>query len=230
MIMKEFYLEYKGDELMQQLVAQVPKNILIISMLMIRNGNKLLPNGKILYEAINKEVVMKEIGDRYTNNTFENIKHIDEYGNEYWYARELSKVLEYKDWRNFLKVLNKAKDACKNSGFNIDEQLVEVNRLSKRKKLRYREDILDNMNEDELVANLFRINQTKQKLLKDNVQGEKEAKDVHYEVGKKVRKAIADIGGMMPEEMPTPKKSLKELERERKKLEIKEQKKLDEIK
>ena len=78
------------------------------------------------------------------------------------------------------------------------------------------------MNEDELVANLFRINQTKQKLIKDNVQGEKEAKDVHYEVGKKVRKAIADIGGMMPEEMPTPKKSLKELEREKKQLEIKE--------
>ena len=102
--------------------------------------------------------------------------------------------------------------------------------IAKRKGLRYREDILDNMNEDELVANLFRINQTKQKLLKDNVLGEKEAKDVHYEVGKKVRKAIADIGGMMPEEMPTPKKSLKELERERKKLEIKEQKKLDEIK
>ena len=75
---------------------------------------------------------MKKIGDRYTNNIFENIKHIDEYGNEYWYARELQKVLEYKDWRNFLKVLNKAKDACKNSGFNIDEQLVEVNKLSKR--------------------------------------------------------------------------------------------------
>jgi DNA-damage-inducible protein D len=90
--------------------------------------------------------------------------------------------------------------------------------IAKRKKLRYREDILDNMNEDELVANLFRINQTKQRLLKDNVQTEKEAKDLHYEVGKKVRKAIADIGGMMPEEMPTPKKSLKELERERKHL------------
>ena len=70
------------------------------------------------------------------------------------------------------------------------------------------------MNEDELVANLFRINQTKQKLLKDNVQGDKEAKDVHYEVGKKVRKAIADIGGTIPEEMPTPKKNLKELEKE----------------
>ena len=102
--------------------------------------------------------------------------------------------------------------------------------IFKRKKLRYREDILDNMNEDELVANLFRINQTKQKLLKDNVQGEKEAKDVHYEVGKKVRRAIADIGGMMPEEMPTPKKSLKELEREKKQLENKENKKLEGIK
>ena len=56
--------------------------------------------------------------------------------------------------------------------------------------------------------------------------GEKEAKDIHYEVGKKVRKAIADIGGMMPEKMPTPKKSLKELEKEKKQLEIKEQKKI----
>ena len=69
------------------------------------------------------------------------------------------------------------------------------------------------MNEDELVANLFRINQTKQKLLRDNVRGEKEARDTHYEVGKKVRKVIADIGGMMPEDMPTPDKSLKELEK-----------------
>lgn len=283
---------------------------------------------------------MKMIEKEYTNSIFENIKRIDGYGNEYWYARELSKVLEYKDWRNFLKVLNKAKDACKNSGFNIDEQLVEVNKLSKRnnnataniqdyklsryicylivqnadpskavvalgqtyfaiqtrkqeitereydllsddekrfyqrkltrqgnytlqrvavragvknmaefhnagykglyngetaddifkrKKLRYREDILDNMNEDELVANLFRIKKTKQKLIRDNVKGDKEAKDVHYDVGKKVRKAIADIGGMMPD-MPTPEKSLKELEKEKKKLEIKEQKMLEKSK
>ena len=278
---------------------------------------------------------MDIIEAKYTNNIFENIKHVDECGNEYWLARDLSKVLEYKDWRNFLKVLNKAKDACENSGYNANEQLVDANRLSKRnnnattniqdyklsryicylivqnadpskevvamgqtyfaiqtrkqeiteqeydslsdddkrfyqrrltkqgnntlqkvatsagvknmaefhnagykglyngetaddifkrKKLRYREDILDNMNEDELIANLFRINQTKQKLLKDNVQGEKEAKDVHYEVGKKVRKAIADIGGMMPEDMPTPKKSLKELEKEKKQLVTKKQK------
>ena len=284
---------------------------------------------------------MDIIETEYTNNIFENIKHVDEYKNEYWFARELSKVLEYKDWRNFLKVLNKAKEACENSGFKVNEQLVETNRLSKRnnnataniqdyklsryicylivqnadpskevvalgqtyfaiqtrkqeiteqeydslsdddkrfyqrrltkqgnytlqkvataagvknmaefhnagykglyngetaddifkrKKLRYREDILDNMNEDELIANLFRINQTKQKLLRDNVQGEKEAKDVHYEVGKKVRKAIADIGGTMPEEMPTPKKSLKELEKEKKQLENIEKKKLEGIK
>ena len=80
------------------------------------------------------------------------------------------------------------------------------------------------------MANLFRINQTKQKLLKENVQGEKDAKDVHYEVAKKVRRAIADIGGMMPEEMPTPRKSLKELEKEKKQLESKDKKKLEEIK
>ena len=62
------------------------------------------------------------------------------------------------------------------------------------------------MNEDELVANLFTINKTKQKLLKDNVQGEREVKEVHYEVGRKVRKVIEDIGGMILEEMLTPKK------------------------
>ena len=94
--------------------------------------------------------------------------------------------------------------------------------IFKRKKLRYREDILDNMNEDELVANLFRINQTKQKLIRENIEGEQNAKDAHYEIGKKVRKAISDMGGMMPEDMPTPKKSLKELEREKKKVESKE--------
>ena len=68
----------------------------------------------------------------YTEKVFEEIKHIDEYGNEYWYARELSKVLEYRDWRNFLKVLKKAKEACENSGIDVDVQLVEVNKLSKR--------------------------------------------------------------------------------------------------
>ena len=74
------------------------------------------------------------------------------------------------------------------------------------------------MIEDELVANSFRINQAKQNLLKDKTQGEKEARDFHYEASKKIRKSIVDIGGMMSEEMPISKKSLKELERENKQL------------
>lgn len=279
-----------------------------------------------------------EIVNKYTSKTFEDIKHIDEYGNEYWLARDLQKVLEYKDWRNFKKVIDKAIMSANNSIHGNEDWVVEINKpiktgkgkqefikdyklsryicylivqnadpskevvalgqtyfavqtrkqeiteqeydslsedekrlyqrkltkqgnytlqkvassagvknmaefhnagykglyngetaddIFKRKKLRYREDILDNMNEDELVANLFRINQTKQKLIRDNVQGEFNAKNVHYEVGKKVRKAIADIGGMMPEDMPTPNKSLKELEKERKRLEGKVNKKLE---
>lgn len=75
---------------------------------------------------------MEKIETKNTNSIFESIKHIDDYGNEFWLARELSKALEYKDWRNFLKVLSKAKEACINSGFSINEQLVEVNKLSKR--------------------------------------------------------------------------------------------------
>lgn len=78
-------------------------------------------NVKLKYKVITKEVIMKKIGNKYTDKTFENIKRIDDYENEYWYARELSRTLEYRDWRNFLKVLNKAKEACKNSGFNVDE-------------------------------------------------------------------------------------------------------------
>ena len=262
----------------------------------------------------------------YQGKIFEDIKHIDEYGNEYWFARELMPALKYSKWEHFAKVINKAKISCKLSGFNINDDFplagkivksgattkevidyklsryacyliaqngdsrkesialaqtyfavqtrkMEItekeydklsedekrfyqrdltrkgnfslnqtaknagvknfdkfhnagykglyngetaNDIAKRKGLRYREDILDNMNEDELVANLFRINQTKQRLIRDNVQGEENANSVHYEVGKKVRKAIKDIGGTMPEDMPTPKESLKKLEKEKK--------------
>lgn len=104
-------------------------------------------------------------------------------------------------------------DRFHNSGYKGLYNGESVDDIFKRKQLRYREDILDNMGEDELVANLFRISQTKQKLVNDEVFGEQEANDTHYEVGKKVRKAIADIGGKMPEELPTPKKSLKEIEK-----------------
>lgn len=69
----------------------------------------------------------------------------------------------------------------------------------------------------ELIANLFRIFQTEQKLRKDNIQTEKESNKTHYEVGSKIRKTIKELGGTMPEDMLTPKKSLKQLEKENKK-------------
>ncbi len=187
---------------------------------------------------------MESITYKYSNKTFEDIKHIDEHGGEYRFARDLQKVLEYKEWRNFKVVIDKAIVSCKNSEFDVFNHFVEVNKMielgktAKRKILDYKlfryacylivqnadpsKEVValvqtyfavqtykrlyngDNMDEDELIANLFRINQTKQKLLRDKVQSEDNAKNTHYEVGKKVRKAIADIGGMMPEEMLTP--------------------------
>ena len=77
---------------------------------------------------------MKKIGNEYTNSVFENIKHIDEFGNEFWYARELSKVLEYKDWRNFLKVLNKAKEAFCERVFLNELQSSSNNKFENKEK------------------------------------------------------------------------------------------------
>ena len=268
--------------------------------------------------------------EKYSENIFESIKHIDQNGNEYWYARELSKVLEYRDWRNFQKVVDKAIISAKNSVSDNGDWVVEVNKpiktgkgkeelikdyklsryicylivqnadsskevvalgqtyfavqtrkqelleeynllpeddkrlksrkeirtgnrtlsrtainagvknldkfynagykglyngetaddIAKRKKLRYREEILDNMGSDELAANLFRIPQINQKLIRDNIKGEKDSNSAHYEVGKKVRKAIADIGGIMPEDMPLPNKSLKAIEKKNNNIEL----------
>ena len=92
--------------------------------------------------------------------------------------------------------------------------------IAKRKKLRYREDILDNMGSEELIANLFRISQTEQKLKRDDVNSESKASKTHYEVGSKIRNTIKELGGTMPEDLPTLDKSLKELEKENKKLKI----------
>ena len=266
--------------------------------------------------------------ENYTNANFEDIKHIDESGIEFWYARELQLVLNYKEWRKFENVINKAKESCKNSDISVLDCFVDVDKsiisgkgrksiikdyklnryacyliaqngdsrkkvialaqtyfavqtrkqeisekeysmltedekrfyqrnltrkgnyslnqtaknagvknfdkfhnagykglyngetaddIAKRKGLRYREDILDNMGSDELIANLFRISQTEQKLKKDNIQTEKEANKTHYNIGKNIREVIAKNGGTMPEELPTPKKSLKQLEKENKK-------------
>ena len=93
--------------------------------------------------------------------------------------------------------------------------------IFKRKKLRYREDILDNMGSEELADNIFRIAQTDAKLKRDNVDNEYTANSVHYEVGKEVRKSIKRLGGTMPENLPTPDRSLKELEKDNKKIQIK---------
>ena len=269
---------------------------------------------------------MKEIDKN--NKSFEDIKHIDENGVEFWYARELMPILQYSNWQNFEKIINKAKISCENSNINVLDHFTDINKMvqigsgaerkqqdyeltryacyliaqngdsrkkvialaqtyfavqtrkqeitekeysmltedekrfyqrnltrkgnyslnqtakkagvknfdkfhksgykglyngetaddiAKRKGLRYREDILDNMGSDELIANLFRISQTEQKLRKDNIQGEKEANKTHYKIGKNIREVIAKNGGTMPEDLPTPKKSLKQLEKENKK-------------
>ena len=269
---------------------------------------------------------MNEI-ETYNEKIFEKIKHIDEFGNEYWEARELQQILGYTQWRRFDNVISKAKLACENSNTNIADHFADIGKMveigsgayreqkdyhlsryacyliaqngdsrkkvialaqtyfaiqtrkmeltekeystltedekrlyqrnltkkgnyslnqtaknagvknfdkfhnagykglyngetaddiAKRKGLRYREDILDNMGSDELIANLFRISQTEQKLKIDNIQGENEACITHNEVGKIVRKAIEEAGGTMPEDLPTPEKSLKQLEAENK--------------
>ena len=86
--------------------------------------------------------------------------------------------------------------------------------IFKRKKLRYREDILDNMGSEELADNIFRIAQTDAKLKRENLDNEYTANSVHYEVGREVRDSIKRLGGTMPENLPTPDKSIKELEKE----------------
>ncbi len=273
---------------------------------------------------------MNEIKE-YTEKIFEDIKHIDEYGNEYWLARELQIALDYKKWQKFINVIENAKIACEQSNFIIEDHITQVgkmvdigsktsrsivdyrlsryacylivqnsdprkevvalgqtyfavqtrkqelsekeysmltedekrfyqrnltrkgnyslnmiarnvgvknfdkfhnagykvlyngetaNDIAKRKKLRYREDILDNMGSEELAANLFRITQTESKIKRDDIKGEKKANKTHYEVGRKIRKTIEELGGTMPENLPTPEKSLKELEKENKNLKI----------
>lgn len=90
--------------------------------------------------------------------------------------------------------------------------------LLREKGLRYREDILDNMGSDELIANLFRISQTNQKLKNERIIEENKANITHYEIGENIREVIAKNGGTMLEDLPTPSKILKELEKGRKEI------------
>ena len=106
-------------------------------------------------------------------------------------------------------------DKFHNSGYKGLYNGETADDIAKRKGLRYREDILDNRGSEELAANLFRITQTEARLKKENIKMEINANKTHFDVGKKVRKAIKDIGGTMPEDLPTPKKSLKQLIKEK---------------
>ena len=265
----------------------------------------------------------------YSEQTFEGIKHINEAGQEYWLARELQRVLDYSDYRNFELSVFKAMDACKASGFNTSDHFVETTemvtigssahrypksymlsryacylivmngdprkeiialgqtyfaiktrqqelienyaqqtedqkRLSirsemiehnkslaeaakmsgvsaprdyaifqnkgyqglygglgmreihERKGLKKNQKILDHMGSTELAANLFRATQTDEKLRRDHVRSKEAANRTHYEVGAKVRQTIKELGGTMPEDLPTPERSIHQIERSRK--------------
>lgn len=267
--------------------------------------------------------------EKINETLFENIKHIDEYGNEYWFARELMHVLEYDKWNNFHSVIKHAQKAkinaeaskindftevgkivqtgalsrkiidyrlsryaCYLIAMNGDprkkaialaqtyfavktrqqelsenfEQLTEdqkrlgirqelakhntslseaahnagitspaqyatfqnagyrglyggltENDIHKRKNLKPTQKILDHMGSTELAANLFRATQTDEKLRRDNIHGVTKANNTHYAVGAKVRQTIQELGGTMPENLPTPEKSIQQLKSEEKK-------------
>ena len=113
-------------------------------------------------------------------------------------------------------------DEFTNSGYRGLYSGEDANAIFKRKKLNYREDILDNMGSEELGANIFRISQTEAQLKKQNNISEADANTIHYDIGKNVRDAIIKNGNLPPEKLPTPSKSIKEIEKERKDGEIPE--------
>jgi len=273
----------------------------------------------------------------FTEDNFESIKHIDENGIEFWYARELMIVLEYKQWRRFEQVIERAKEACKNSNVNVYDHFADVGKIvkagvtnkdigdikltryacyliaqngdsrkktialaqtyfavqtrkqeltrqeyeqlsedekrlytrknvkdknkylfdtaklagvknygkfnnygyrglyngetasdiAKRKGISEKEDILDYMSSTELAANLFRITQTDEVLKNKKIDNEDDACKTHHNVGQAVRQTIKRIGGTMPEDLPTPSMSAKQIEKEKnKQLKANEKKRL----
>lgn len=262
--------------------------------------------------------------EKYSETIFENIKHVNEYGQEFWYARELQEVLEYKQWRRFTDVICKAMESCDTSGNVVEDHFADVGKMiivakgarrevkdymltryacylivmngdprkevialgqtyfavkarqqeliedyeqlsedqkrlairdemrehnkslaeaaknagvatpkdyaifqnrgyqglygglgakeiHAKKGLKKNQQILDHMGSTELAANLFRATQTDEKLRREQVEGKEKAGEVHFQVGKKVRQTIAELGGTMPEDLPTPDKSIKQI-------------------
>ena len=134
-----------------------------------------------------------------------------------FYQRDLTRKGNYSLNQAAKKAGVKNFDKFYNSGYKGLYKGETADDIAKRKGLRYREDILDNMGSEELAANLFRITQTESKSKKDNIFTEKEANKTHYNIEKNIREVIAKNGGTMPEDLPTHKKSLKQLEKENKK-------------
>ena len=132
------------------------------------------------------------------------------------YQRNLTRKGNYSLNQTVKKCGVKNFDKFHNAGYKGLYNGETANDIAKRKGLRYREDILDNMGSSELIINLFRIDQTDEKLKKDNIKGQTNANKVHYNMGKDIRKFIKKQGGTMPEDFKKPNKSLKEIEKENK--------------
>ena len=132
------------------------------------------------------------------------------------YQRNLTKKGNYSLNKTAKKAGVKNFDKYHNAGYKGLYNGETAGDIARRKELRYREDILDNMGSDELIAKLFRISQIEQKLKIDNIKEEFESCVIHFNIGKNIREVIAKNGGTMPEDLPTPEKSLKEIEKENK--------------
>ena len=271
-----------------------------------------------------KEKDMEELH----NKTFDELKHINENGNEFWYARDLQHALDYSRWEKFSPVIEKAKTACENSGQAVDDHFHQVvkmvplgsgsqreindyvlsryacylivqnadpsktviangqtyfamqtrrqeladdeafkqldedqkrvflrdelrihnkqlvataqeagvesnldfaifqnhgylglygglgaKEIHEKKGLKKSQKILDHMGSTELAANLFRATQTEEKLRREDIKGKDNANKTHYQVGKKVRETIQELGGTLPEDLPIPDSSVKKLEK-----------------
>ena len=124
-------------------------------------------------------------------------------------AAQMAGVMEGRDYAIF-----------QNSGYKGLYGGLTAKDIHARKGLKKSQDILDHMGSTELAANLFRATQTDEKLRRENIRGKEAANRTHFTVGKKVRQTIRDLGGTMPEDLPTPDKSIKQIEKEQKKKEL----------